>query len=418
MNIIKYIVICCMALALFVASDAGAFTYLGSARGVGDPVTAVSSRVLGMGGSALAAAVGPEAIFYNPANIMWETSLSYTGTLDFTNLRETVEETGSPTRYTSGYFLNIGSLAAYYPFKSGWALAAGYRPLFNFDYGHSRKMFSAGIETRSRDHDNSGGIGLYNISAAANISRILKVGADWGMIRGGSLRESTSIVSDTSKTVSEIESSYSGSRYGLGAGIEIVKEICFVGARWTSAYMIKDKWGSADRVSSWTSGAWSSPAISSKKGRLEYSFPAEAGIGILYNFFQREQSSIAVDIVKTFWGNFEYEEKKDTSSAGYGTVQEPLYRNTVRLSVGVEHRVAMKLFLRYGFIHMPYYGNSSSDTTMLTAGVGFPSGINNFIDLAAAYGRRSFFGENVFFTDDEAVDERIFRLSGTLIRRF
>ncbi|MFH1415530.1 MAG: hypothetical protein ABIH89_05540 [Elusimicrobiota bacterium] len=398
-----------------------AMTYLGHTEGLGDPVIAVTSRVRAMGNTSLASASGVEAVFYNPANMVNTTRLSHMLGLGVASVRETIETDSEPTSYSSALYFMVTGIGAVYPLKDNIAIGAFYRPLTDLSYKHKRDVYESGLIAETRELTSNGGIKEIGISVGTRVLPRLRAGMDIDTVTGGLESSSSEVDIESAKVIQERDNSYGGFRCGFGIDADIVDEVMNISVKYTPSAELENSWKLNRSTYTWTvSGNWpSAPSSESEiNGKLKYKFPSETGIGLNYRFPGREGSVLSVDIVRTGWNAFRYKEVKMNTAAGYNEWQDPHYRDTTRVSLGVEHKLTYTTVLRYGFTHMPYYSMTSCDTTMFTAGLGFPVGEYLLLDIAGAYSRRNYYGKSVFFTEDEMVDESAIDISCSAEWRF
>lgn len=396
-------------IATFAVGNVFAFTYLGSVEGIGDQVLSVTGRALGMGNTSIASCSGVNSIFYNPANMIKNKKPSLSLGLGMFPIKETVEHDDEPTYYSSKNYYGLTGAAAMIPVLNRVMFGVGYRPFMDLNYKHEIKTYSAGDLYRIDEYKKTGSFNKTIVSVAAVVFPSVNVGVSYNLIGNKYEAESQVIIVDSTKMTNDSSGDFVGSGYEVGVNCELILDVLDVGVKWSPAYKVNNEWDVTVETSSWGGEVWpdSPDSVSNSSGKVEYEFPKEVGIGLSYGFWERERSILSVDIVRTFWEDFRYTEVKDTGDANYKVKQNPGYRNTTRVSVGVEHYLNLNTVLRYGFTHLPHYSRTSSDTTMFTVGVGFPAGKNIKLDIAGAYGKRNFYGQNVFFNEDQMVDERI-----------
>jgi long-subunit fatty acid transport protein len=384
-----------------------AFTYLGSVEGIGDTVLSVTGRALGMGNTSIASCSGVNSIFYNPANMIKNKKPALSLGFGMFPIKETVEADSS--YYSSAKYYKFTGAAAMCPVLNRFMVGAGYRPVMDLSYKHELKIYSAGELNNIIDYDQRGSLNKGIISLAAGILPSINIGFNYNLLGNKYEAEAQYIVVETTKLTINDSSKFKGEGYGLGINCELISDVLDIGVKWIPECKVNKEWDVKVETRTWVGNAWSdSPAAAvDSKGKLEYDSPMEIGFGVSYSFWERERSVLAVDIVRTLWEDFRYTEVKDTANANYKVKQNPGYRNTTRISVGVEHYLNLNTVLRYGFTHLPHYSRTSADTTMFTVGVGFSVNRNVRFDMAGAYGKRNFYDQIVFFDDDQKVDERI-----------
>jgi hypothetical protein len=377
-------------LSAMAVGQAGAVTYLGSVEGIGDSFPAYTGRALGMGNTSIAASQGSEAVFYNPANMLKGKKSELSLTPGFYSLKETIVVEDDTTRYSSASYLKLNAAGAI-PVAPGIRVGAGYAPVLDLNYKHEKKIYDSGTLDSIIEYSRTGGFDRYILALAVGLTPEVGIGVNYNIIKSGYETDSRLLEVDSTKLECESNGQFTGGSYDVGVIWKIVPE-----------------------------DVWPDTPDSSKEvtGNLKYEFPKSVGIGFVYKFWERERSLISVDLVKTFWEDFRYTETKDTTDADYNVKVNPVYRNTVRVSVGVEHYLNLRTVLRYGFTHQPHYSRTSADTTMFTVGLGFPLNESIDLDVAGAYGKRNFYGDNVFFDEEEMVDERIATILATAGYRF
>ncbi len=394
------------------------FTYLGSIEGFGDPVISVTGRALGMGNASVASSSGVNSIFYNPANMLKVRRTEINAGSGLYLLKETVKTDQEPTMYSSVAYLKLTGIAVMYPLGTNLRIGAGYRPVSDFNYAHDKKSYSKGVLTETIDYAGGGELNCAVIAVAVSAGPAVNLSFNYN-ISGGRYKNDDRVISiESAKVTKEANGRFKGSGCGFGVNWEPVSDVMNIGFMWSLPFKVENKWNTKTCAYIWKGAAWGDDTEVTARGRKEYEIPDEIGIGMSYKFLGRQSSIFAVDIVRTFWKDFRYKETKDTTNIDYNKKLNPHYRNTTRISVGVEHYLTFNTVLRYGFTHLPHYSRTSCDTTMFTVGVGFSAGRNIGFDIALGYGRRNFYGKNVFFYTDEMVDERIAKLICSTNLRF
>ncbi|MFC2091973.1 OmpP1/FadL family transporter [Elusimicrobiota bacterium] len=394
---------------IFSRCDISAFTYAGLPYGIGDILPAVSARAMGMGNTSIAGSIGAEAVFYNPAGIIKITEPQIISSLLLVLAKEVIDSGEDYTNYSSALYFKPAGIAGVYPFKRGFALGLGLYPLHDLGYSHARNIYSSGQKTGSSEYKSKGSINSFILSYGINLSHRLKAGADCSVVFGNTESDVENIEDGATKNTDDFGAAYSGFKYGMGICLEFIEDKASLGIKWNPSFKLSRNWDRKISTRTWTASAWAvNPSgYLEAEGKTEYDYPASVGIGLNYDFSEGKKSSLAIDIERTFWNSLRYREKKYILDPAYSRSADPGFRDTTRISIGVEHRVNYKTLLRYGFTHLPDYSNETNDTTMFTAGAAIPFREHALIEVSGTYGRKTFIGDNVFFEEEETVDESI-----------
>ncbi|MBN2406524.1 MAG: hypothetical protein JXJ19_02395 [Elusimicrobia bacterium] len=390
-------------------------TYLGSVDplAIGDPVLSVTGRAVGMGNTAISSSYGGAAVFYNPANMLKARGFNVSLGFGVYPVKETIEPDSEPTWYNSANYFEFSNAGLTYPVTPGFAFGIGYRPFLDLNYSHKKKIYDSGILESDYEFERSGGFAKTTMALAAGLGQ-LSAGLNYDVIGNGYKDEYSLLDVENEITEGSAESTFSGYSYGAGINLELVRDIADVGIVWNSEFRVDSDWEASMDTYGWDD-AWPVKPDSSFEddGKRQYDFPQELGFGICYRFYKYEMSSFSVDIVKTYWEDFRYREKKLSDKW-----IDPQYRNTTRVSVGAEHYIGTHTALRYGFTHLPHYSRTTCDLTMFTLGVGFPLTRMMDADIGGIYGKRNFYGGNILFAEDEMVDERIAKIQLSFLMKF
>lgn len=386
-----------------------ALTYLGSIEGIGDPILAVTAKALGMGNTYIASTQGKDAILYNPANMIIARRPGISVGFGAYPIKETIEDDSEPTNYSSASYYKITSFAFMLPVGSFMRLGIGYRPEMDLNYKHETLVYAAGKVAGLRKIDGVGGINKTIIGMALGLSGKISIGGAYEIHRGANDYDQETTTLESSKQTYEYNSDIDAARYNLGVNLELIDNVLNVGMIYKSEMKQNMDWKTGAKTFTWADNKWPGTPNTDilAEGRIKYDFPYEVGIGLMYEFLERERSSISFDISRVFWEDLRYKETKNTKDINFNKKQNPGFRNTTIIGVGIEHYMSWNTILRYGFTHVPHYSRTSTDTTLFTVGLGYNIRENVGVDIAATYGKRNFIGENVFFTEDEMVDERI-----------
>ncbi len=395
-----------------------AYSYIN--RTFGDPVLAVDARSIAMGNTGVASSYGASSIFYNPANMVKTGGTSLSLTAGIRPFKEKIEESSGNIYYNSQRYYEIPNISLLVPLGGRVRFAIGRFPMKDLNYEYERDIYSAGKLTEQYSFIQDGSISAVTPAMALMISNSISLGFGVNIFSGAADLKDLSIDVESDRTLIKSEMSASGTSFDIGINWKPSTTLSF-GFKMRPEYRMDFERTRKQKEFDWDTAnkTWDSPEVSETESTLEVTNPQIMAFGINYEFWEREMSSFALDIVKTSWKDFRYKETKDTTDPDYDKSVDPDFYDTYQIRAGVEHSLNVSTLLRYGFVYMPGYAKSAYDATFFTAGVGFP--LNNSLDIniAGVYGKRVYLGRAATFSADNLeVDETISRLALTTIWKF
>ena len=368
----------------FLASRVDALTYLGVSH-LGDPISGIGARSLGMGGTSIACATDSSSLFVNPSclGILEKKELSLA--LGIAPVVEKVVTEDELTYFNSQWYFQLNSGVVAVPVGRKFNLALGLAPLYDNHYQHEKSIFdsgSPGEKIGSAGINGKGTLYAYSLGGAWKPIPYLCIGGAINLLNGGSsLKSSSTIYASPPTAITELKSKISGFNFTLGGMLYFTDEFR-AGFVVKTGGKIHDRW-KADY-----------PTLT-EEGKRELKFPLSYGLGVAYSFVDEISSTIAAEIIFSEWSGF----KSGTN-----------YRDTFEFRVGAEHSLRDALCLRYGFYFQPFYGSKEFQMVSLTGGLGYKFNDIVSFDFAGEYGKRNYYGDAAFFEERQRIDETVMRI--------
>ncbi|MFB0562433.1 MAG: OmpP1/FadL family transporter [Candidatus Lokiarchaeia archaeon] len=368
----------------FLASRVDALTYLGVSH-LGDPISGIGARSLGMGGTSIACATDSSSLFVNPSclGILEKKELSLA--LGIAPVVEKVVTEDELTYFNSQCYFQLNSGVVAVPVGRKFNLALGLAPLYDNHYQHEKSIFdsgSPGEKIGSASINGKGNLYTYSLGGAWKPMPYLCIGGAISLLNGeSSLKSSSTIYASPPATITELKSNLSGFNFTLG-GILYFTDEFRAGFVVKTGGKIHDRW-KADY-----------PAFT-EEGKTELKFPLSYGLGVAYTFFDEISSTIAAELIFSEWSGF----KSGTN-----------YRDTFEFRIGAEHYLTNVLYLRYGFYFQPFYGSKEFQMVSFTGGLGYKFNDTLSFDFAGEFGKRNYYGDAAFFEERQRIDETVMRI--------
>ncbi len=378
------IVFVVVTILCFLASKVDALTYLGVSR-LGDPISGIGARCMGMGGTSIASATDSSSIFVNPSclGVLKKNELSLA--LGIAPVVEKVITEDELTYFNSQCYFQLNSATLAFPVRRKWVLALGLVSLYDNHYEHEKSIFDAdspGEKIGSASISGEGSLYGYSLGGAWKLTPYLCMGGTVNLLYGErSLKNRCTIYASPPASVTELKSKSSGLNFTLGG------MLCF-SDEFRAGFIVKTRGKVEDR--------WKvNYSTSTKEGRKELKFPLSYGFGVAYNFVDEISSTIAAEFIFSEWSGFE-------SGSNYG--------DTFEFRIGAEHYLSDALSLRYGFHFQPFYGSKEFQMVSFTGGLGYK--FNNIVsfDFAGEFGKRNYYGDATFFEERQRIDETLTRI--------
>jgi len=373
----------------FLPLKADALTYLGVSH-LGDPISGIGARSLGMGGTSIASAADSSSIFVNPSCLGGLERKEFSLALGIAPFVEKVATEDELTYFNSHCYFQLNSAAIAFPLRGKLVLALGLASLYDNHYEHEKSIFdtgSPGKKTGSASIDGEGTIYAYSLGGACKLTPYLYLGGAITLLNGEkSLKNKCTIYASPPTAITELKSMISGFNFTLGG------MLCFT-EEFRAGFIVKTRGKVGDR--------WKVEySTSTEEGKTELKFPLSYGLGVAYTFVDGISSTIAAEFIFNEWSGFESREELNNS----------ISRNTFEFRVGAEHYLSDVLSLRYGFYFQPFYGSKQFQMVSFTGGLGYKFNDTISIDFAGEFGKRNYYGDAAFFEDRQRIDETVMRI--------
>lgn len=368
----------------FLASPVDALTYLGVSH-LGDPISGIGARSLGMGGTSIACAIDSSSLFVNPSclGILEKKELSLA--LGIAPVVEKVVTEDELTYFNSQCYFHLNSAVVAFPVKRKLMLALGLAPLYDNHYQHEKSIFdsgSPGEKIGSAGINGKGNLYAYSLGGSWKPMPYLYVGGTINFLNGkSSLKSSSTIYASPPSAITELKSKISGCNFTLGGVLYFTDEF-------RAGFVVKTGGKINDR---WKAGY---PTFI-EEGKTELKFPLSYGLGVAYTFIDEICSTIAAEIIFSEWSGF----KSGTD-----------YQDTFEFRIGAEHYLRDALCLRYGFYFQPFYGSKQFQMVSFTGGLGYKFNDMLSFDFAGEFGKRNYYGHAAFFEERQRIDETVMRI--------
>jgi len=386
---VKRIVLLFASIFCFLASRVDGLTYLGISH-LGDYISGIGARSLGMGGTSIASGTDSSTIFVNPSCLGSLEGKEFSLAMGIVPIVEKVVTQDELTYLNSQCYFQLNSAAITFPVKRKLRLALGLAPIYDNNYQHEKAIFDVGLPGEKVGSASIRGEGTfygYSLGGALKITPYLCVGGAINLFNGkSSLNSSSTVYASPPAAVTELESKISGFDFTLGGMLYFTEEFR-AGFIIKTGGKVKDKWKAEY------------PA-STERGRRELKFPISYGCGAAYTLFSEISSTIAAEFLFSEWSKFESGER--LNSFDYGDIFE--------FRIGAEHYLADALCLRYGFYFQPFYGGKQFQMASFTGGLGYRFSSTLCMDFAAEFGKRNYYGDAAFFEQRQRIDETITRI--------
>ena len=380
----KKIIFVLVTIFFFLASRVDALTYLGVSH-LGDPISGIGARSLGMGGTSIASATDSFSIFVNPSCLGILAKKEFSLAMGIAPVVEKVVTEDELTYFNSQCYFQLNSAVVAFPVKRKLMLALGLAPLYDNNYQHEKSIFDAGSpgeKIGSANINGKGALYAYSLGGAWKPTPYLYIGGAINLLNGESSLKSSSTISASPPTaITELKSKISGFNFTLGGMLCFTDEFR-AGFIVTTKGKVNDRW----KVDY--------PA-STDEGKTELKFPLSYGLGVAYTFIDEIPSTIAAEIIFREWSGF----KSGTN-----------YRDTFEFRIGAEHYLRDALCLRYGFYFQPFYGSKEFQMVSFTGGLGYKFNDIVSFDFAGEFGKRNYYGDAAFFEERQRIDETVMRI--------
>jgi hypothetical protein len=368
----------------FLASRVDALTYLGVSH-LGDTISGIGARSLGMGGTSIASATDSSSIFVNPSCLGVLEKKEFSLALGIAPVVEKVVTEDELTYFNSQCYFQLNSAVVAFPVKRKLMLALGLAPLYDNNYQHEKSIFDAGSpgeKIGSASINGKGTLYAYSLGGAWKPTPYLYIGGTINFLDGeNSLKSSSTIYASPPTAVTELKSKISGFNFTLGGMLYFTDEFR-AGFTINTKGKVNDKW-EADYPTS------------KEEGKTELKFPLSYGLGVAYTFVDEISSTIAAEIIFSEWSGFK---------SGIN------YRDTFEFRIGAEHYLRDALCLRYGFYFQPFYGSKEFQMVSFTGGLGYKFNDILSLDFAGEFGKRNYYGDVAFFEERQRIDEAVMRI--------
>jgi len=363
---------------------ADALTYLGVSH-LGDPVSGIGARSLGMGGTAIASATDSSSIFVNPSCLGVLEKKEFSLALGIVPVVEKVVTEDELTYFNSQCYFQLNSAVVVFPVRRKLRLALGFAPLYDNHYEHEKSIFDAGSPGEKIGSTSVNGEGTlygYSLGGAWRLTPYLCIGGTVTLLHGErNVKNKCTIYDSPPTAVTELTSKISGFNFMAGG------MLCFTD-EFRAGFIVKTKGKAEDR--------WKvNYPTSTEEGKINLKFPLSYGFGVAYSFVDKVSSTIAGEFLFSDWSGFEVGSD---------------HSDTFEFRIGAEHYLADGLCLRYGFYFQPFYGSNQFQMVSFTGGLGYKFNNILFMDLAGEFGKRNYYGDTAFFEERQRIDETVMRV--------
>ncbi|MQY53111.1 MAG: hypothetical protein GH154_01745 [Firmicutes bacterium] len=380
----KRIIFVLVTIFFFMASRIEALTYLGVSH-LGDPISGIGARSLGMGGTSIASATDSSSIFVNPSCLGVLEKKEFSVALGIAPVVEKVVTEDELTYFNSQCYFQLNSAVVTFPVRRKFSLALGLAPLYDNHYQHEKSIFDAGSPSEkigSASINGKGTLYAYSLGGAWKPTSYLYIGGAINFLNGeSSLKSSSAIYASPPTAITELKSKISGFNFTLGGMLCFTDEFR-AGFIVNTKGKVNDEWKMD--YPTWT-----------EEGKRELEFPLSYGFGVAYNFVDEVSSTIATEIIFSEWSGF----KSGTN-----------YRDIFEFRIGAEHYLTDVLCLRYGFYFQPFYGSKEFQMVFFTGGMGYKFNDIVSFDFAGEFGKRNYYGDAAFFEERQIIDETVMRI--------
>lgn len=360
--------------------------------------SSVGARAIAMGSALVGIANDASAVYYNPAGLAFlasGTQVEAYGYLLFTTFE--YENAGAVS--LSNEKFGVPGLFAAHRFDR---LAVGFGYYIPYGGGGTayQDFMGSGIELKS-----AAGIQAFTASAAYQITPELSLGAGASLYAGVIDTRAPQPLSEPVPTIAEYESHYSGvSGYGWNLGVLYqATDALSIGVSAISPTRLRTSGEERVRIPDFGVDA-------TNDSELELGAPWYVTAGIGY----RPHPGLTLGLTAC-WMNWSDEKEAIIShgSAARDTRVATHYKNSYRVSVGMEYVASSRLTLRAGLKYVPgatedgqlVPSSNDVDVWVPSLGVGYRLGKSLQLDLSAYYvsGRRTQQGQEVFDQDHTVV---------------
>jgi len=368
---------------------ANALTYLGLSH-LGDPISGIGARSLGMGGTSIASANDSSSIFVNPSCLGVLDKKEFSLALGVVPVVEKVVTEDELTYFNSQLYFQFNSAVVGFLLGGKLRMALGLAPLYDSHYEHEKSIFdegSPGNKIGFATITGRGNIYTYSLGGAWKSTPHLYIGGTINFLNGTeSFKNMTTIYANPPSTITELKSEISGFNFTLGG------MLCFTD-EFTAGFVVRTKGKVRD---SWKV-KHPTPA---QEGKRDLKFPLSCGFGLAWTSPGENFSTVAAEFIFTEWSEFKSRENPNSIS----------YQDILEFRIGAEHYLKDGLCLRYGFYFQPFYASKQFQLVSFTGGLGYKfNGILSF-DFAGEFGKRNYYGDAAFFEERQRIDETLMRM--------
>ncbi len=386
---IRYLVLT-IAYCLLPIAYLQAYSYLGSSAALGDMSVGQGLRSAAMGGAGIGGSDEPSTLLHNPATMNFLERRQISAGFGFVPFTERVSTSDKRTYYNESTNFQINNFAAVLPFREGmFAVGFAYAPLYDYNYKHTQNIFSQAAPATKigyKELDASGGIHAMSPAVSVKLGDLFSLGLSYNII-GGTLKRKTHEI-DTTGTSAVIK--YSTSITANVSGGNINFGLVFTGV---GPLRIGLNYYGQSSVNLKEKNETTNVTTDRK-----IALPGYIGFGVAWDFGGMRNTKLAFDVLPIPY-----------SGAKVDDVKIGLSDITV-LKMGVEHFVQEDIPFRFGFYSLPFYADRKIELVAFTLGVGYKLSENVFFDIMGEYGKRNFFGDNLFFDSKTSVDESFKKL--------
>ncbi|MEW6556362.1 MAG: hypothetical protein AB1349_03305 [Elusimicrobiota bacterium] len=359
------------------------YTYRGAVLGLGDSVGGFTARNAAVGEVSVLSGGEPTSIFANPSELSVDSRVSISQTNELINgyerrLHNDAEQTTISN--SNLYLLPTSGAVSVCPIKQKLAVAIGAIKILDSNYHYTENVYGEIRVVEKNSISADGEIYIYGGGASYIPVEWLKLGVAGFLITGKPDRKITEILfspqtgSETSRTTSIVNNSFSGSGFRIGTVLQ--SEELKLGIALNNLLSVKNDY-----------------SINGQMSRYEYRFPATLSAGFAFKFRGITRPTFLIQLDYTWWGSAE----QKVANSKWTDIG---YCNTLSWHFGAEHWLKHDIPFRYGLAVVQDQTRKGVQTSVVSIGSGLKLWIIQW-DIALQYFMRRITSETRLFPVEE-----------------